>query len=150
MMNFWMVVAYEMLSKADEYWFGFILRHQVYLVKDIPFEKLATMFRKDRTSSRKGGKVSVRIRATVNELEALLPEAVLLGDESVLKQANKGDALEQYISEEILHEPWVKNSVPFWVAGDLVVDGKQVQVKFNQAQLVNEMVFENNFPELVP
>ena len=152
MMNFWMVMAYEMVSKADEYWFGFILNHMLYVVKDIPFEVMARFFKKDIASQKKGGFQKIRIRARVEDLEGLLPIATLLGGEELLECVkNKGDALEKVLCERFGEGNSTKHdSSKFWVCGDLVINGKQVQVKFNGAELTNERVFKNNFPELVP
>lgn len=152
MMNYWMVIAYEMVSAADEYWFGFILNHMLYVVKDIPFETLARFFKKDTASTKKGGFKKIRIRANVDQLATLLPIATLLGPESLLECVkNNGDALEKILSEMFGDGTWHKHdSSKFWLGGDLVINGKQIQVKFNGAELTNEKVFQNNFPELLP
>jgi len=49
---------------------------------------------------------------------------------------NDGEALEFYykrIHEGATH--WVKDSTPFWVAGDVTIDGAEVQLKFGGARL---------------
>ena len=151
MMNFWMVMAYEMVSAADEYWFGFVLNHNLYVVPHMTFAELGQFFKKDRASTKKGGFQKVRVKANANELPALLPRAILLGSEDLLnRMKNRGEALESILLERYCGETWKKNDTPFWVAGDMVIDGKQVQVKFNSAELTNEKVFQNNFPELIP
>lgn len=151
MMNFWMVMAYELVSKADEYWFGFILNHMLYVVPHMSFAELGRYFKKDRASTKKGGFQKVRVKANVDELEELLPRAILLGSEDRLNiMKNRGEALEAILLKEYCGQEWTKNDTPFWVAGDMVIDGKQVQVKFNSAELTNERVFQNNFPELLP
>lgn len=150
MLNYWMVIAYELVSAAEEYWFGFILNHNLYVVENIPFKTLAAFFKKDVASSKKGGFHKVRIKANVDQLAALLPVAKLLGPETLLQMKNKGEALEAILKRQYLNEEWVKDDTPFWVAGDMVINGKQVQVKFNGAELTNEKVFRNNFPELLP
>jgi hypothetical protein len=150
MMNFWMVIAYELVSVADEYWFGFIVDHVVYLVKDIPFTTLARFFKKDRASSKRGGFQKIRIKATADELRELIPMAVRMGDESILENKNKGTALEDLLKVQIPEATWSKDSTPFWVAGDMQLNGKEIQIKLNGAELTNEKVFQNNFPELLP
>lgn len=150
-LNYWMVIAYELVSAANEYWFGFILDHKLYVVPHMTFTELAKFFRKDRASSKRGGFQKIRIKANVNELAELLPRAILLGSEDRLTiKKNRGDALEAILLKDFCGMEWAKNDTPFWVAGDMVIDGKQVQVKFNSAELTNENVFRNNFPELLP
>ncbi len=151
MMNFWMVVAYEMVSAADEYWFGFILNHMLYVVPHMTFAELGRYFKKDRASAKKGGFQKVRVKARVEELAELLPRAILLGTEERLNiMKNHGNALEAIVLKDFCGQEWKKNDTPFWIAGDMVIDGKQVQVKLNSAELTNERVFQNNFPELLP
>lgn len=151
MMNYWMVIAYEMVSKADEYWFGFVLNHMLYVVPHMTFTEIGRFFKKDRASSKRGGFQKIRIKANVDELESLLPKAILLGSEDRLNvQKNHGNALEAILLNDYCNEEWKQNDTPFWIAGDMVIEGKQVQVKFNGAELTNEKVFQNNFPELLP
>lgn len=144
----WMITTYHTNSAADEYWFGFILHHNLYVVRNIAFDTLRKFFRLESAAHSKGGFRKIRIRANVPDLENLLPVATLLGDESLLNcEKNNGDALEKILSEKFGDGKWSKHdSTRFWVAGDLVIDGKQVQVKFNLAELTNERVIARNFP----
>jgi len=152
MMTNWMVLIYEMVTAADAYWFGFFFDGKVYLVKDIPFAVMARFFREDHASSKKGGAEKIRIRARVDDLRSLLPMAVCLGDASVMDYAgmkNVGEKFERLITERFTGREWVKDSTPFWVAGDVEIDGKQIQVKFNEATLVTSQALKKNFPDLV-
>lgn len=143
----WMLATYEAHSASSEYWFGFILNHMVYVVPHMSFEKLSRFFRKDRASSAKGGFLKIRIRAKVEELKSLLPEAILLGDESILTEAvkNKGDGFERVIVERYTEERWVKSSVPFFLDGDATINGTKVQIKLNGAELTNEKILRRYF-----
>lgn len=147
MMN-WMTETYRKNTAADEYWFGFILAGMVYVVCGLTLDELLTLCRMDRASTAKGGFKKIRIRAKVDALKALLPRSILLGDESILMddRYNKGDMFEKAIVERFTGEQWVKNSVPFFMAGDVTIDGKQVQVKFNGAELTNEKILRCYFP----
>ena len=51
---------------------------------------------------------------------------------------NKGECFERVITETLTGETWVKDSVPFNVAGDITLNGEQVQIKFDGAELTNE------------
>ena len=51
---------------------------------------------------------------------------------------NKGENFERVITELLIGETWVKDSVPFNVAGDIRWNGEEVQIKFDGAELTNE------------
>ena len=144
----WMLATYEANTAASEYWFGFVLNHMVYVVPGMTFAELSRFFRKDRASSAKGGFLKIRIRARVNELESLLPKAMMLGAESILTEAvaNKGDGFEKVIVERFTGATWAKNSVPFFADGDATINGVKVQIKLNGAELTNEKILKRYFP----
>ena len=141
-----MIKAYHDNSGADAYWFGFTVDHRLYVVPNIPFDRLMRFARLERTSTKKGGIRKVRIRARADELRDLLPLAVCFGSENLLTcEKNKGDALERLIAERYADTAWKKHdSRRFFEGGDLVIDGKQVQVKFNGGELTNEKVLNRN------
>lgn len=143
----WMIATYEANSAADEYWFGFILNHVVYVVKNIGFDGLAKYFKKDVASSRRGGFTKIRIRAKVDELAELLPMAEALCSEEELRAMNKniGRAFEKLIYKRFTTEEWVADSVPFFEAGDVRIDGKEIQLKFNDSELTNEKILKRYF-----
>ena len=144
----WMLTTYEAHSAADEYWFAFVIDHLTYVVPHMTFEALTAFIKPDFTSHKKGHKFILRIRANADQCRALIPNAILLGDENVLtrKVRNAGDGLEQILSERFGDGTWTKHdSTQFWIAGDLVIDGKQVQVKRNDATLASEQCLRNNF-----
>lgn len=146
MMN-WMMETYHKNSAADEYWFGFVLNHLLYVVCGMSFEELATLFKMDRASSKRGGFLKIRIKATTPALKELVGKAVLLGTESLLELDgyNKGEAFEKVITERFTAEQWVKDSVPFWQDGDATINGKKVQIKLNGAELTNEKTLKKYF-----
>lgn len=146
-MTNWMIETYNKNSAAHSYWFGFILSGLVYVVCGMTFDELSTYFKADRASSAKGGFAKIRIRATVPELKALLPKAVLLGTESILMDSkwNRGDMLEKAIVERFTTEQWAKNSTPFFLDGDATIEGVKVQIKLNGAELTNEKILRKYF-----
>lgn len=152
MMNLFeiLITVYHMVSAANEYWFGFVSDGNLYVVPHMTFESLSRYFKKDRASSKRGGFFKVRIKASADELRELIPQAILLGPESLLRMPNKGEALEAVLTERYTDGEWKKDSVPFWVAGDIEIEGKQVQVKFNGAELTNEKTIRTHFSHLMP
>lgn len=146
MMN-WMMETYHKNSAADEYWFGFVLGHLLYVVCGLTFEELAITFKADRASSKRGGFAKIRIKATTATLATFANRAVCLGSEDLLNLAgyNKGEAFEKIITERYTTEQWVKDSVPFWMDGDATINGKKVQIKLNGAELTNEKTLRKYF-----
>lgn len=137
----WMITTYHTNSAADEYWFGFTVDHQTYVVPHMTFEELAKYLKPDYTSHKKGHKFILRLKATMDECRAMIPKAILLGEEGILKRKmkNAGDGLEEILSERFGDGQWKKHdSTPFWVAGDIQIEGKEVQVKLNSATLTTE------------
>ena len=137
-----MINLYNELSVADGYIVGFILNHLLYYVRfdgHLPTEILKF----DRASSKRGGMAKVRVRVASEIRKAMVAngQAVLLGSEELLNTAdkwNKGERFERVITETLTAETWVKDSVPFNVAGDIELNGKQIQIKFTDAELTNE------------
>ena len=63
---------------------------------------------------------------------------VCLGDEDILSATgyNKGENFEKAVTE-YFNQVWHKDTVPFWEAGDITLDGKEVQIKLDSATLMN-------------
>ena len=144
----WMTATYHKNSAADEYWFGFTVDHKTYVVPHMTFEALSRYLKPDYSSQSKGHKFILRVRATAEECRALIPSAILLGEEGILtrKMKNAGDGLEEILAERFGDGHWVKHdSTPFDVAGDLRIDGKEVQVKLNSATLTTEQYLRKRF-----
>ena len=144
----WMVTTYHAHSASDEYWFAFIIDHLTYVVPHMTFDELARYFKPGYTSHKKGHKFVLRIKASASECRELLPRAILIGEEGILtrRMKNAGDGLEQILSERFGDGEWTKHdSTPFDVAGDLRIDGKEVQVKLNNATLTTENYLKLRF-----
>lgn len=130
---------YLEVSAADMYQVGFVYRGSLYavMVDELPDNWL----KHDRASSKRGGweKIRVRLGATVKRELVNSGVAVRLGGCELLNipTYNKGEAFEQLITVRA-GQTWVKDNIPFWVAGDIELDGKQVQLKLDGAELTNE------------
>lgn len=137
-----MINLYNALTAADGYIVGFILNHLLYYVKfdgHLPTEILKF----DRASSKRGGMAKVRVRLGSEIRKALVAngQAVLMGTENLLMtedRYNKGERFERIITETLTATEWVKDSIPFNVAGDIELNGQQIQIKFDDAELTNE------------
>ena len=136
MMN--LLNAYEMTSAAAAYIIGFILNNKVYeiILDNLP-EWLIGM---DRESTSHGGVRKLRIRMTAIARARLMNlGAAYIGtvDEVLASRKNKGEAFEQYVTERAGQE-WHKDSVPYFMDGDITINGKKYQIKFESASLANE------------
>ena len=147
MMNL-LMTAYHTNSAATEYWFGFILDHIVYVVTGMTFDEIARYFKIEKAAASKGGFSKIRIKARVAECAELLPRAIALGADTILEDEkwNAGIKFEKIVTEQIAGQKWERDSVPFWVAPDIALDGRNIQVKFNGAELTNEKTIRRHFP----
>jgi len=135
-----MMTAYNARSAAHAYALGFVQKGTLYAVK-LNFSQLSEYFKLDRASSARGGFAKIRIKLSSAQRKALAMVAEKLGAEDLLTSDtahNKGENFERVLTERWTAETWVKDSVPFWVAGDITVNGEQVQVKLDGAELTNE------------
>jgi len=139
-----MAVRYNARSAAHTYALGFVCDGKLF-AKKLTFAELSRFFKLDRASAKRGGFAKIRIRLTAADRAELSASAELIGGQDLLtKDAahNKGENFERELTERWTSEAWVKDSVPFWVAGDIRVNGEEVQVKLDGAELTNERTLE--------
>lgn len=132
--------TYTKATAAHTYALGFVLGHKLYNVF-LGWEELTAYIREDRASTNRGGYLKLRIRLRKADKLALLGKATPVGTDADLRADaahNAGENYERVITETYTSERWVKDSVPFWVAGDVRIDGTEVQVKLDGAELTNE------------
>jgi hypothetical protein len=135
-----MKVAYCARSAAHKYALGFVFDGNLYVIT-LSFAELSRFFKLDRASSKRGGFAKIRIKLTSAERAELSEVAEYLGAEDLLTKDsahNKGENFERELTERWTAEEWVKDSVPFWVKGDITVNGEEIQVKLDGAELTNE------------
>ena len=135
-----MMNQYNARSASHKYALGFVEAHNLYAVK-LSFAELSRYFKLDRASSKRGGFAKIRIKLSSKDRAELSQTAELIGAESLLTadpKHNKGENFERELTERWTGERWVKDSVPFWVAGDIRVDGVEIQIKLDGAELTNE------------
>lgn len=136
-----MIDRYNALAVATAYIIGFVMNGSLYYTMSA---HIADEFLKlDRMSSKRGGWAKIRVKLSSADRKALVEtgKAILLGSVDLLNTAdkyNKGERFERVITETLTGETWVKDSVPFNVAGDITLDGQEVQIKFDGAELTNE------------
>lgn len=135
-----MKALYNALSASHLYILGFMVQNILYYAT-MDFEKLAGFMKMDRMSTAKGGWAKLRVKLTTAQKAELLKIATRCGtveDLTRMDKYNKGENFERIITELLTGEKWVKDSVPFNVAGDIVLNGENVQIKFDGAEITNE------------
>lgn len=137
-----MIARYNALSAAAAYIVGFLFCGNVYYIMSAHINPDFLKF--DRMASKRGGWAKIRVRLSSADRKALVEcgKAIMVGAADILTddKYNKGECFERVITETLTAEKWVKDSVPFNVAGDITLDGKQVQIKFDGAELTNEKI----------
>ena len=138
-----MIRNYRKFSVADAYAIGFVYKHDLYVAT---MDEIAPRYMKvERESSKKGGHRKLQLRLNNQYKEQLIRKgAECIGSEDMLiGEYNKGVEFEKLVYERNGLEYRGKDNVGFWVSGDVEIDGKQIQVKLEGAQIVVETTLEN-------
>ena len=118
-----------------------------------------------RTSSKRGGKLKARIRLNTMDRVALMnrPECVRLGTMDELTESyakafqkargkaapkNFGWVFECAVTERLGGQVWEPDSVPFWKARDVVINGIGYQVKGDGAEYFTESSLRKAMEEM--
>jgi hypothetical protein len=139
-----MIALYDALSASHLYILGFLIQNVLYYAM-MDFETLARYMKIDHASSARGGFAKLRIKLTREQKRELLRIATKCGTaENLLDDPNhnRGENFERIITERLTPERWVKDSVPFNVAGDIKVNGENIQIKFDGAEITNERILK--------
>lgn len=136
-----MIARYNALSAATAYIVGFILNGMIYYTLSAHIAD--ELLKLDHASSKRGGYAKIRVRLSRDAKWELVHSgtAIKVGAAEMMNYEghyNKGERFERLITELLTNETWVKDSVPFNVAGDITLNGEQVQIKFDGAELTNE------------
>lgn len=137
-----MKVLYNKLSAAHTYLIGFVFENALYYVM-MGWDELVTILKNDRAATSKGGMKKLRIKIRAAEKQELIKKAIKLGSAEMLQTDDKynlGERFERIITEKLTSEKWVKDSIPFNIKGDIEVNGEQIQIKLDNAELTNEKI----------
>lgn len=141
-----MISIYHLYSASKKYIVGFVRGGKVYYVT-VTFEKLAEMLKACKASSKRGGFNKVRVYVSAKLQKELIASglAMEIGTVEALISAkyNKGEMFEKLITEALTAETWEKDSLPFYMGGDIQLNGENIQIKLNGAELTNEKCLAN-------
>ena len=130
-----MINHYRNHSAADSYIVGFVYDKNLYFVK---MAEIAPRFLSVEVASRNQGE-NLRLRLKKSHRASLMKKnPVCLGsaDMLVADKYNKGEIFEKAVTE-YYGQTWEKDTVPFWVQGDINLNGEEVQIKLDSATLMN-------------
>ena len=134
-----MITVYEEYSAADFYRIGFRYKHELY---SMDFDELPVeLLKLDYDSKTKRPKIRIRFKKADKEKFLASGKCVHEGSENLLEYDDKytnGHHYEHYITEKYTQTKWEYDNIPFYVQGDINLDGKEVQIKFDSAELTNE------------
>lgn len=134
-----MMKWYEKFSAADGYIVGFVLDKMLYMVE---MERIAPRFLNVEEASRNQGD-NLRLRLKKAQKQSLVKKAICLGSADVLTadKYNKGELFEKAVTEYYGQE-WEKDTIPFYMQGDINVNGRELQIKLDSATLANSKMLE--------
>lgn len=134
-----MLGYYEKFNKAEKYIIGFSHKGKIYM--EMVDHLNPDMITLESASKNQG--VSLRFRPKSTHKAEMLLKAVCLGTIEMLldEKYNKGEMFEKIITEYYGQE-WVKDTVPFHMAGDINIGGVEVQIKFEKAGLCTSKTLE--------
>lgn len=139
------IARYNALSFTHNYIFGFTFKGNVYMTfgtKDI----LPFILKIDKAS--RGAGYSLRYKPTNAQKILLLENSTLIcsvdyfNDLKENSRYNFGEIFEKMIHEKF-GKDWKKDSVPFTKGGDIEINGKTYQIKFEKATFASERTLEN-------
>lgn len=135
-----MFANYVATSAAAAYIVGFALKGRAYMA--ITRELNASWVHLDREGTSHGGAYKLRMRLNNSAKVALIEagaQEIGAADEILSLRHNKGEAFEQWVTE-YYGQTWVKDSVPYYLDGDITVNEVKYQIKWENASLTNENV----------
>ena len=133
-----MIELYRQYSKAESYIIGFIYKHNLYAIEIA--EIMPRHIQVLHTSQRNGKKAKLQLVLNNKLKEQFIRKgAICLGNETILEgRYNKGVEFERLIYNLNNQEFRGKDNVGFWLGGDIELNGKQVQIKLQGAQIALE------------
>ena len=136
-----MINRYNELAYTHNYIYGFYFQNMVYMV-ETSADVMPYILKLDKASRGQG--YSLRFCPTKAQKTMLLAKGAkaLCSKEffeTSVKESkyNKGEMFEKMVTEYYGQE-WEKDNIPFTEDGDLTVNGKAFQIKFEKATFTNE------------
>lgn len=128
---------YEALTAADGYIIGFEQNGDVYGAYLDKIPRRFTRVQKECSSAGGGYGLYINVRSKKAQAELMKKGAVKMGTLKELESGeyNRGVMFEKMVYESNGQEFRGKDNVPFDVAGDITLNGKEIQVKYLHARI---------------
>ena len=136
-----MIKTYRQFSAADNYILGFIFNHMVYMVRVA--EIMPRYLRVEEASRNQGENLRLRLKKA-HKAQLMKKAPICLGSADCLNDSkyNKGEVFEKLVTE-YYGQTWEKDNIPFYVQGDINLNGEEVQIKLDSATLMNTKQIKN-------
>ena len=136
-----MIKVYRQYSVADSYILGFIYEKMLYMIE--VDEIMPRFLNVEEASRNQGENLRLRLKkAYRTQLMKKSPICLGSADCLIAEKYNKGEIFEKIVTE-YYGQTWKKDTVPFYMDGDLTVDGKKIQIKLDSATLMNTKQIKN-------
>lgn len=136
-----LIEGYNAHAFTHSYIYGFYFQNKVWMV-ETDSDVNPYILTLDKASRGQG--YSLRFKPTKAQKLVLMAKAPRLicskeffDAEVKSSKYNKGEIFEKMVAE-LYGQTWEKDRVPFWEGGDLEINGKAYQVKFEKATFTNE------------
>ena len=139
-----MIKNYRKMDASESTIIGFNYNHEIYIIEEKHI--MPRFLTQERESMKRGGVNNLRLRLHTSDKKYFIKKgAQRIGtDIEIFSLAkNKGHALEIWITENLAHETWTADSIPFYVQGDVRINGKEIQIKFDGATITTERALKN-------
>ena len=139
-----LISRYNELAFTHNYIFGFTYKGNVYMTITTN-EILPFILKVDKAS--RGAGLSLRYKPTNKQKILLLENSTLLCSVDYLNDLkensryNFGEIFEKMVHERF-GKNWKKDNVPFTKGGDIEINGKAYQIKFEKATFASEKTLE--------
>ena len=136
-----MIKTYRQYSAADNYILGFIYEKMLYMVRVA--EIMPRYLNVEEASRNQGENLRLRLKKA-HKAQLMKKAPICLGSADCLNESkyNKGEIFEKLVTEYYGQE-WTKDNIPFYVQGDINLNGEEVQIKLDSATLLNTKQIKN-------
>ena len=147
MMKLELANRYHANAFTNNYIFGWTEKGLVYMATVENCQNLASYIVLDKASRNGGYSIRFKPNRTVKEMLKFAKCEILCSKEYFEKTVknskyNRGEIFEKMVTEKFGQE-WEKDNVPFTKDGDLTVNGKAYQIKFEKATFATEKQLMN-------
>lgn len=141
-----MVNAYKKLSATDNYIVGGICGNEVKFAM-VKFDDLMNNLLLDKGSNKERSSMTLRFSFCGMLKRNVTKNGITLCDKETFEKLaemfgkNKGKAFEKLVTEHF-NQVWKADNTPFYVSGDININGIEYQIKTHKATFTNEKTLE--------